>query len=384
MKKICCYLLIFFFVCSLIGCFGTAKASEFDSQTTAYAKVTDIISEEEVDPSEEGFGYDMIFQTLELEITSGEHKGEIIQTEHIIDYNYTYNIMVEPGDRVLVYVEEDPDGTLQDVFIAERARQNYLFWLAIAFVLAMGLVGGKKGLQSVVALTITGFAVIRILLPMILQGYNAIVVSTIVCVGIIGVSLLIISGLSRKTFSAVIGTSGGLFIAGLLAYFVGNMAELTGLGSGEAQMLMFIPQNIEFDFQGILFAAIIIGALGAVMDVGMSVSSAMYEVEEAKPHIKTSELMRAGMNVGKDLMGTMANTLILAYTGGAIHLMLLFLAYEIPFAEIINQDMIASEVVRALSGSIGLVFTVPITSLVASTIGRKKAEEVHSPMTEDN
>jgi uncharacterized membrane protein len=120
-----------------------------------------------------------------------------------------------------------------------------------------------------------------------------------------------------------------------------------------------------------LFAGIIIGALGAVMDVGMSVASAMHEIQDTTPKIRTSSLIKAGMNVGRDIMGTMSNTLILAYTGGAIHLILLFMIYEIPIVEIINQDLIASEIVRALAGSIGLVFTVPFTALIAGFVYKK-------------
>jgi len=162
-----------------------------------------------------------------------------------------------------------------------------------------------------------------------------------------------------------------VLVAGGIAFFVGSLASLTGLGDEEAQMLMYIPQQVNFDFKGILFAGIIIGALGAVMDVGMSIASSMREVEAAKPEITTKDLIRSGMNVGRDIMGTMSNTLILAYTGGSLQLMLLFMAHDFSLTEVINWDMIASEVVRALAGSIGLIFTIPLTAMVAGTIGRE-------------
>ena len=350
---------------------GIVYAAE-DEAEMAFARVTRIVSEEDLRDDDSGFGYPLVQQVVEMEILTGEFKGVLIESEHIIDYNYAYNIFLEPGNEFLVIIERDDTGGLRDAFIVERARQRHLLWLGLLFVLSMAVIGGRKGIQALVALVLTGVAIIKILLPMILAGSNPILVSLFVCIGVIVMTLMIIGGITKKTFTAIIGTSGGLIVAGALAYIAGRAAQLTGLGNQEAQLLMFIPQEVNLDFQGILFAAIILGAMGAVMDVGMSVASAMWEVAEAKPDISQKELMRAGMNVGRDLMGTMSNTLILAYTGGALHLLLLFLAYEVPFMEIINQDMIASEVVRALAGSIGLFLTVPITALVAATIGRKK------------
>lgn len=190
--------------------------------------------------------------------------------------------------------------------------------------------------------------------------------------------MLIISGLSRKTFSAIIGTVGGVVLAGALALIIGTLAKLTGLGNEEANMLMFIPHDVYFNFKGLLFAGIIIGTMGATMDVGMSIASAMNEIKENSPQIKKADLIKAGMNVGKDTMATMANTLILAYVGGSLHLLLLLIAYETPFSHIINWDMIASEIVRAIAGSIGIIFTIPITALASAFIeerfGREEGE----------
>ena len=354
-----------------------------DEAEMAFARVTRIVSEDELGNDDSGFSYPLVRQIVEMEILDGDFKGALIESEHIIDYNYAYNISVEPGNEFLVIIERNEAGGLQDAFIVERARQKHLIWLLLLFVLVMGLIGGRKGIQALIALGLTGLAVVKILLPMILAGKNPILVSLLVCIAVIILTLLIISGVTKKTLAAVLGTSGGLLVAGALAFVAGRAAQLTGLGNQEAQMLMFIPQEVTLDFQGILFAAIILGALGAVMDVGMSVASSMWEVSAAKPDIGQKELFHAGMNVGKDLMGTMSNTLILAYTGGALHLLLLFLAYEVPFVEIINQDMIASEVVRALAGSIGLVLTVPITALAAATVGRNRSGDAKQRMMEN-
>lgn len=240
----------------------------------------------------------------------------------------------------------------------------------------MIVVGALKGLKAIVTLTITIAIIIKILLPLILMGYNPLWVSIISCAAIITITLIIVSGPNRKTLSAIIGTSGGVIAAGAIAMFVGTLSKLTGLGDEEAQMLVFIPQQIELDFKGLLFAAILIGTLGAVMDVGMSIASSMNEIEKAKPDITSRQLIKSGMNIGRDIMGTMSNTLILAYTGGSLHLMLLLMAYDIPFIEIINQDIIATEVVRAISGSIGLVLSIPLTAVIAGTLGRQRDRHI--------
>ena len=244
----------------------------------------------------------------------------------------------------------------------------------MAFVAFLIIFGGIKGLKSIITLFLTGIAIVKILLPMILKGYDPILISLGICAAVTTITLIIISGFNKKTLCAIVGTTGGVVVAGIMALSMGSLAKLTGLGNEEAQMLLFLPQNIDFNFKGLLFAGIILGALGAVMDVGMSIASAMHEIEQTNPSILTKDLIKSGMNVGRDIMGTMSNTLILAYTGGSLHMMLLLMAHKIPFSEVINWDMIASEVVRALAGSIGLIFAIPITAIVSGYIGRDKNE----------
>ncbi len=184
--------------------------------------------------------------------------------------------------------------------------------------------------------------------------------------------MLLIVGRNRKTISAILGTVIGLLISGLVVFVIGNASSLTGLSGDEAQMLAYIPQNISLDFKGILYAGIIIGALGAIMDVTVSVASSMYEIETVQPKITRKALIKSGLNIGRDIMGSMSNTLILAYTGGAIHLMLLFNAFNLSFTEIINMDLIASEIIRAIAGSTGLILAIPLTAVIAG-YNRKNA-----------
>lgn len=317
-------------------------------------------------------GYKIHYYDVKINVLEGEHKGETIMAEHVVDDRMVYKLHVDVGDEVLLYVEENEQGEIAVAYIAEIYRQKYLIVLLVLFLVSLVVLGRLKGVKTVLTLGLTGVAVVKILLPGLLAGYNPLLLTVGISALVTALTLFIISGINRKTIAAIIGTTGGVFTAGIIAVIFGSMAKLTGLGDEQAQMLMFIPQQTGFDYKGLLFAGIIIGALGAVMDVGMSIASAMHEIRDIKPDIKTSELIRAGMNVGRDVMGTMSNTLILAYAGASLPLLLLFMAHEIPVQEFVNWDTISSEVVRALAGSIGLVLTIPLTAVVTAALRERK------------
>ncbi|WBW95364.1 YibE/F family protein [Oceanirhabdus sp. W0125-5] len=315
---------------------------------------------------------DIRYQHLYVRILTGNHKGEEYSLRNTIEMVNPYRLIFNKGDKMYIYLFENEDGKVGNIHIYERIRDTAIIWLIIAFLALLVIVGGMKGLKAVITLVFTVLVISFIMLPLILKGYNPLLIT----VGAVSVtttfSLVIISGWNRKTRTAILGTVGGVLIAAVVAWVVGQFAMLTGLGDEQANMLAYIPQNRHLDFKGILLAGIIIGALGAVMDVALSVASAMWEIEENSPNISTKKLIQSGMNIGKDVMGSMSNTLILAYVGGSIHLLLLFIAYNVSLAEILNMDMIASEIVRAVAGSIGLISAIPLTTWIGGTIGRKR------------
>ncbi|WP_252187589.1 YibE/F family protein [Anaeromonas gelatinilytica] len=374
-KKILVIFILIMFVC--INFNSVIAEDNIEKSDLVRGKVVEIISED-VEETSYAEGETTTTQVIQLKIISGDHKNEEVMVENYIDSMFAYNLHVEEGDTVLVNLEKDENGEVITGYISEIVRDKYLLYLVIIFFLLLIIVGGLKGLKSIVTLLITGLAVIKVMLPLILKGYNPIYLSIGISVVVIAITLIIISGFNKKALVAIIGTSGGVIAAGIITLITSHFANLTGLGSEEAQMLSLLPQGDTFNFEGILFAGIILGALGAVMDVSMSIASSMNEIKISNPSISNKSLIKSGMNVGKDIMGTMSNTLILAYTGGSIHLMLLFMAHDFRLAEIINRDMIASEIVRALSGSIGLIFTIPITTLVAASLYNKikKSEDV--------
>jgi uncharacterized membrane protein len=321
--------------------------------------------------ADQGDGYSIRRQVADIEILEGPFEGQVIQVENYIN---VYDMVLSAKDEVLLFVVAGNNGRIQEAFVAEIGRDKYLIWIAIIFLAMVVLIGGVKGLKTIISLTLTVLAVIFILMPLVMKGYNPIAVSTIVCILITIITLLILNGLKPKTISAIIGTVSGILIAATLAWLFGSMAKLTGMGNEYAQLLAHMA--FDYDFKGLLFAAIMLGSLGAVMDVSMSISSAMNEILVIDPMITQVDLFKSGMNIGRDLMGTMSNTLILAYAGGALHMILCFMADGVSFFEIINRDLIASEVVRAMSGSIGLISAIPITTAAVTLLKAKQRVKV--------
>ncbi|NJP38304.1 YibE/F family protein [Alkalicoccus luteus] len=306
------------------------------------------------------------FQRMEILIDQGEFSGETVTVEQTLSGNPAQDFYYSTGDRVLVYIESE-DGTITRSLVRELARDHYLMYLGIFFALSLVLIGGLKGIKTVISLAFTIFLIMQLLIPLILGGMPP-VFTTIVIASIITVaSVLLISGWNRKSAAAVLGTIGGVILAGVLASVMTRVTRLTGFGADDAQMLMYVP-NTSFDFQGLLLAGMIIGAVGAVLDVGVSIASAVDEVKRSNPAATARQLIKSGMNLGRDIMGTMANTLILAYTGASMTLLLVLNAHNVSFNRVINMEAMATEIIRILAGSIGLIYAIPLTAVIAGVL----------------
>lgn len=338
---------------------------------TEKAKVIEI--GEPISIGEENF--DGYIQEIIVEFLSGERKGDQITVENTLSDNAAYNLIFEQGDKVVLTIETYKDSEGEFIYISDHLRNDYILYLGIIFLAAVLIIGKGQGVRALISLGLTVGSVIFILLPNILKGGNPMVWSVIISIGITVVTILLITGFTRKSAAAIIGISVGVIVAGVISYIIGIKIKLTGLSADDATMLMYIPQGIQFNFQHLLFAGIILGALGAVMDVGVSISSSIDEIYKANENLTRRELFDAGMNVGRDIMGTMINTLILAYTGTSIPLLLLFMAYDSSMLEIINLDTVATEIVRSLSGSIGLILTIPITAVISTFLIKNKEKE---------
>jgi len=270
----------------------------------------------------------------------------------------------------MLLIKTYKDGSI-DGYAIDFIRNNVMIAFSILFALVLILVGKLKGVKALISLIITVGAIFFILIPLTLQGYDALMLAILISIGVTFITIYLIAGFNKKALSAIIGTIIGVLCAAVIAYIVGRIGLLTGL-SGENARILYINRP-DLDFIHIFFASIIIGALGAVMDVGMSIASAVNEIYQADKTASRMKLFQSGMQVGKDIMGTMSNTLILAYVGSSLPLLLLFSLNNFSFIHIINFDFIAAEIVSSISGSFGLLLAIPITALASSfLLGSRK------------
>lgn len=312
-------------------------------------------------------------QLVTVELLSGSEQGQTVQIRHTLTGHPHFDLRVKRGDRVVV---QNVDG---DYVLADFSRQRPLLFITVLFILSVIVIGRGQGVKAIVSLAGMGVIIFAIILPLILKGFNPILVTVGLSSLLTVFFVLFVTGRSRKTAAAICGTVGGLVVAGLLAFAVGRASFLTGLSSGEAQILHYMDSSI--DFQGILFSGMIIGALGAILDVGISIASAMEQIKEADPSTDLATLFKRGIAVGRDLIATMSNTLILAYVGSSLPLLLLFQASDSSWSEVLNLDLVAAEVVRSMAGSIGLTLAIPITALVSAFLfvqPQHKAEHLGS------
>lgn len=332
---------------------------------------------------DEAEGIQRTLQDVTIQIKEGKYKGQKIDTIYVLTYDVENKIVgyeLSKGNTVIVQLSTAGD-TIQQVTIQDVVRQNYILLMILVFFAIIIAIGKKQGVKAILGLIVTILAIYFIMIKGIYNGGNAIWLSIVTSIVIIVLTFIIISGLNKKSLTAALGTSGGVISAGLVAVIFGFFAKLSGV-TEESLFLAVASQKIVFNFKDLFFAGIVISALGACMDVGMSIASALDEIKQKNPEITWKELLKSGMNIGRDVIGTMTNTLILAYVGGSLTLILLFMATNMSIGEIINKETIAIEAVSALAGSMGVVFTVPTTSLVyallnkAKTVYDKKAKNV--------
>ena len=304
-------------------------------------------------------------QQLQLKILTGSYAGEIFHIKNPI--SRLYNVKAEAGKTVIVRMIMEDD-LVNRVSVFNYNRGPVLYVLAGLFFLLLILQAGMKGVRAIVSLIFTGVMLIYFMLPLLLRGYHPIPLTLITVVVVTIVTFLLIGRWHKKTLSAILGTIAGVTAAGVTAYIAAKAAHLSGITTSEAEELIFLAGDLGVKVQGLMFSAILIASLGAVMDVAMSITSTIFELYEVNPNLTFSERFKSGMNVGRDITGTMSNTLILAFAGGSLNTMLIIAAYQMPYLQIINLDFIGSELILSLSGSIGIVLTVPISAIAASLL----------------
>lgn len=301
-------------------------------------------------------------------------RGKTLDVIQEIDKTYAFSpSQVEQNDVVLV--ESYTENGETHYYFGDYVRITPLIWLLLIFCVLVILFSRMQGVKTLVSLAFTCLAVFVVLIPAILNGKNIYLWAIAVCVFITVMTLTIINGFNKKAFCAGVGCISGTLCAGLIVVVTDKFLDMTGLLEEESVYLYYlIPEN-PINLKAIIFAMIIVGALGAVMDVAMSVSSSLWELRCKSPDISSKELMKSGFTIGRDMLGTMANTLVLAYIGSSLTSVLLLVSYNAGIEQVINKEMIIAEILQAIAGSMGMLLTLPLTSAVCATVFYKKQME---------
>lgn len=296
-------------------------------------------------------------QVVEVKLLSGEKKGETLQVTS--SSGFLFGAPCTPGMKVVVMQSVAGDTVIASVYTQDREWVIYAFGLLYLAVLV--LVGGKQGIKGGIGLVFTFFSILLWYLPMVYRGFSPFWSAVFICLITTLATMLLIGGFTKKTVVATAGTVGGVLTAGVAATLFSLASGITGYNVSDIETLMTLWNTLDVQVGGLLFSGLLISSLGAVMDVAMSIGSSMSEILAQNPGLTRKELLKAGIRVGRDMMGTDSNTLILAFAGSSVSMLLLNYAYDLPYRQIINSNNIGIAVMQGLAGSFGVVLSVPIT-----------------------
>ena len=305
-------------------------------------------------------------QMLRIEILTGRYQGDVVDVMNYLS-GVIYNVYLHEGDSVSLQILTTGENEY-DVTVYNYNRSYILIAFILIFVLSLCIVGGKRGFFAVLGLLFTMVAFIFILVPLVLKGFPTLITTIAITSVTIFVSLYLLNGLHKKSVSAMIGTFAGVVFAGILAVIASWLCGISGFNMDEAESLFLVARDCELKIKDLLICGILIASLGAVMDVAMSIASAIDELHTVNSKLTPHQLFKSGMNIGRDAMGTMANTLILAFAGTSLNMMIFIYAYGVTYVQLINTDFIAVELIRGLSGTMGIIFTVPFVAFITSRI----------------
>lgn len=342
---------------------GDGVFGDKEDIVTVRAKVLRITDEKETVSDEESGGkISMQYIFFEAKATSGKVRGKTLYAVQEKDMLYGLpQPEVEVGDNVILVYDPNDEGTA-DYYLSDFSRITPLVMLCAFFFLLILIFGRKKGLDTIISLVFTCLAVFINLIPAILNGQNIYIWSIVTCVYITVMTLVLIEGLNVKCFAAGVGCVGGVLVAGALELLLRDQIKMSGVLDSEWLYLYNLRKDNPIDLKAIIFAMIIVGA---VMDVAMSIASSLCEINEKSPDLPARELLKSGLTIGRDIMGTMANTLVLAYIGSALCCMLLMVTYSSNVSQILNREQIAVEILQALAGSIGILAALPLTAITS-------------------
>ena len=345
----------FLFIGNRVATQGESVRDQAEPDIWLPAIVTEIIEIERIDDQNWG----SVTITFYARITRGDRRGDIVAATQ----NVFFDVMddsreVVVGNRVILVYSP----FFSDYQFTGFERLHYIFILGAIFVVLMILFGGVKGINAIISLGFIGGAIFLVFIPAIISGRNIYVTTIIISVYAIIATMLTVVGANKKAFAAILGCLGGVLVAGVLMRVMDAVMVLSGYLDRDHGFLASQIMDNPLDLRAVIFAGVTIGILGAVMDVALSISTSLWEVKEAGGNFEFKDIFKSGINIGRDIVGTMLNTLILAYIGSSLAMILLIASSELSFLSLFNWEMVLVELLRALIGSFGLLFTVPLTA----------------------
>ena len=367
-KKVVRYLIYLLFVCVFaVFVFKLNQVEKTElvvrtGQTFEKAEVTEIL-QDNLDSNGTRVGE----QKVHLKMLTGARKGEELDVTS--SSGYLFGAACTVGMKVVVMQSVAGETTIASVYSQDREWVIYIF--ALLYLLALCVIGGKQGIKGCLGLIFTFFCVIFVYLPLVYLRFSPFWAAVFICFLTTLVTMYLIGGPTKKTCAATLGTLAGVVLAGLSAWCFSKASGISGYNVSDIETLMTLWNTNRIQVGGLLFSGLLISCLGAVMDVAMSISSAIDEIYKQNTSLTRKELFKAGMRVGRDMMGTDSNTLILAFAGSSVSTLLLDYAYDLPYQQIINSNNIGIAIMQGLAGSFGIVLSVPLTVLICTVLFHK-------------
>jgi len=348
------------------------KAFTLDDAEIIRARALAVVRVDKDNYSEDDPTLVMTTVTFDAKALSGRHKGQTLRCVQMVDNMYGLALsQVKAGDAVLLDVLHTDDGAYEYTLL-DFVRTGPLILLGLLFSALLILLGRKKGANTLLSFALSLMAIFFVLVPALLAGRSTYGWSMLTCVYIVVTNLLIVQGPSKKVAAAGLGCLGGVLCSGLIMLLVNRPMHITGLMEEESIYL----KAMGIDIRAIAFCMILVGSVGALMDVAMDIAAALHELRESNRGIGAGELLRSGLNIGQDLIGTMANTLILAYIGESMSFLLLMIYYSANAAHMMNREIISVAILQCLAGCLSVLAVVPLTSFICSRLYTGKPKVV--------
>lgn len=329
------------------------------------ARVTSVNSED-IKPDEAHSGLFAGSQNLTVQILTGEFRGRSYPV--LNNLNYDTNFVLKPGQSLIVSVSVTGDGKTVNINPNSPDRAPFLYVMAALFILLLCLTGGKSGFHSAIGIGFTMTSVLFLFIPLLYRGVPPVAASVIFAAATSCVTLTLVGGLELKSLVAFLGTLGGVAVSAGIELLFNELTGTSGYTFSDTDSLLAIASHSRLQVGGLFFAAVLIASLGAVMDVAISVATSVNEVYRKDPDCGGRALFRCGMNVGRDMMGTMANTLILAFTGSSLVILIQIYTYNMPYYQVMNSNNVAAEMIQALAGSTAVILTVPAVAFLSAKL----------------